>query len=44
MFYVLQFTIGGTMMLLASWLSRSNLHFLAGIISDFKVVKYASTN
>ena len=33
MFYVLQFIIGGTVMLLASWLSRSNLHFLSGIIT-----------
>ncbi|MGM9945518.1 MAG: hypothetical protein ACI33M_11275 [Lysinibacillus sp.] len=33
MFYVVQFIIGGTVMLLASWLSRSNLHFLSGVIT-----------
>ena len=33
MFYIIQFIIGGTVMLLASWLSRSNLHFLSGIIT-----------
>ena len=33
MFYVIQFIIGGTVMLLASWLSRSNLHYLSGIIT-----------
>ena len=33
MFYVTQFIVGGSVMLLASWLSRSNLHFLSGIIT-----------
>ncbi|MCH7322568.1 MULTISPECIES: GlpM family protein [Solibacillus] len=33
MFYIIQFIIGGTVMLLASWLSRSNLHFLSGVIT-----------
>ncbi|MER1998463.1 MAG: GlpM family protein [Lysinibacillus sp.] len=33
MFYVTQFIVGGTVMLLATWLSRSNLHFLSGIIT-----------
>lgn len=33
MFYVIQFILGGTVMLLASWLSKSNLHFLSGIIT-----------
>ena len=33
MFYFIQFIIGGTVMLLASWLSRSNLHFLSGVIT-----------
>lgn len=33
MFYVIQFIIGGTVMLLASWLSRSNLHYLSAIIT-----------
>jgi len=32
-FYVIQFILGGTVMLLASWLSKSNLHFLSGIIT-----------
>ena len=32
-FYVIQFIIGGTVMLLASWLSRSNLHYLSAIIT-----------
>ncbi len=32
-FYIIQFIIGGTVMLLASWLSRSNLHFLSGVIT-----------
>ena len=33
MFYFIQFVLGGTVMLLASWLSRSNLHFLSGVIT-----------
>ncbi|AMO85604.1 putative membrane protein required for alginate biosynthesis [Solibacillus isronensis B3W22] len=33
MFYIIQFILGGTVMLLASWLSKSNLHFLSGIIT-----------
>lgn len=33
MLYVAQFVIGGTVMLLATWLSRSNLHFLSGVIT-----------
>ncbi|MEG0384291.1 hypothetical protein [Solibacillus cecembensis] len=33
MFYFIQFIIGGTVMLLAAWLSRSNLHFLSGVIT-----------
>ena len=33
MFYVLQFIIGGSVMMLAAWLSRSNFHFLAGVIT-----------
>ena len=33
MFYVTQFIVGGTVMLLATFLSRSNFHFLSGIIT-----------
>ena len=33
MFYIIQFVLGGSVMLLAAWLSRSNLHFLSGIIT-----------
>ena len=33
MFYCVQFIIGGTVMLLASWLSRSSFHFLSAIIT-----------
>lgn len=33
MFYVTQFIVGGMVMLLATWLSRSNFHFLSGIIT-----------
>ncbi len=33
MFYVVQFIIGGTVMLLASWLSRSSFHYLSAIIT-----------
>ena len=33
MFYVIQCIIGGAVMLLASWLSRSNLHYLSGVIT-----------
>lgn len=33
MFYVIQFIIGGTIVLLASWLSRSNFYYLSAIIT-----------
>ena len=33
MFYAIQFIIGGTIVLLASWLSRSNFYYLSAIIT-----------
>lgn len=33
LFYIIQFILGGLVMMLAAWLSHSNLHFLSGIIT-----------